>query len=318
MFEVGDSNLLLLLARGTFVAALFSAFGASLFIRVVAPQGLTLVGAGDAASIERRSLRLVRVSLAAALVALLGWLVLETSDMSDATNVTDVAAAIPAVVLETSFGRDVTAQALSVLAALLLLAAWPQRWRFASVGLAGLALVVQAGHSHAFAMEHGPSLLLYAEGLHLLAGGAWLGGLLPLLILVRDAPPKQAAEVLRRFSKLATLCVVAIAGTAGLQGWVLGGGVAGLTGTAYGFVLLLKAALFAALLGLAAVNRFRLTPAMERLDAQPARRTLLRAIAAETVLGLTVVLTAGVLSGLEPVMHAQHAATAASAPLTMP
>jgi putative copper export protein len=318
MFEVGDTNLLLLLARGAFVAALFSAFGGSLFIQLVAPQGLKLAGAGDAASIEGRCLRLVRVSLAAALVALLGWLVLETSDMSDATNATDVAAAIPAVLFETSFGHDLTAQALSVLAALLLLAAWPQRWRFAAVGLAGLALVLQAGHSHAFAMEHGPSLLLYAEGLHLLAGGAWLGGLLPLTILVRDAPPKQAAEALRRFSKLATLCVVAIAGTACLQGWILGGGVAGLTSTAYGYVLLLKAALFAALLGLAAVNRFRLTPAMEREDAQPARRALLRTIAAETVLGLMVVLAAGVLSGLEPGMHSQHAATAASAPLTMP
>jgi putative copper export protein len=318
MFEVGDTSLLLLLARGTFVAALFSAFGGSLFIQVVAPQGLKLAGAGDAASIEGRCLRLVQVSLAAALVALFGWLVLETSDMSDATNAADVAAAIPAVLLETSFGHDLTLQALSVFAALVLLAAWPQRWRFASAGLAGLALALQAGHSHAFAMEHGPSLLLYAEGLHLLAGGAWLGGLLPLTILVRDAPPKQAAEALRRFSKLATLCVVAIAGTACLQGWILGGGVAGLTSTAYGYVLLLKAALFAALLGLAAVNRFRLTPAMEREDAQPARRALLRTIAAETVLGLMVVLAAGVLSGLEPGMHSQHAATAASAPLTMP
>jgi len=59
-------------------------------------------------------------------------------------------------------------------------------------------------------MERGPSLLLYGEGLHLLAGGAWLGGLPPLLILVRDARPEPSAETLRRFSKLATLCVIAI------------------------------------------------------------------------------------------------------------
>jgi copper resistance protein D len=213
------------------------------------------------------------------------------------------------VLLETSFGHDLTAQALSMFAVLVLVAAWPQRWRFASVGLAGLALALQAGHSHAFAMEHGPSLLLYAEGLHLLAGGAWLGGLLPLLILVRDAPPRPAAETLKRFSKLATLCVIAIAGTACFQGWVLGGGWAGLFGTAYGSVLLLKAALFAALLGLAAINRFRLTPALERQDAQAARWALLRTIAGETALGLMVVLAAGVLSGLEPGMHAHPAAT---------
>ena len=234
MFDLGDTNLLLPLLRAAFVAALFSAFGASLFIWLVAPQGLKLVGARDADAIEGRCLRLVRASLVAALFALLGWLVLEASDMSDAANATDALAAIPAVLLETSFGHDLTAQALSVFAALVLLAAWPQRWRFAAVGLTGLALALQAGHSHAFAMEHGPSLLLYAEGLHLLAGGAWLGGLLPLLILVRDAPSKPAAETLRRFSKLATLCVIAIAGTACFQGWVLGGGVAGLIGTAYG------------------------------------------------------------------------------------
>src|SRR5262245_55328522 len=95
MFEVGDTNLLLL-ARGTFVAALFSAFGGSLVIWLVAPQGVKLIGAPKADAIERRCLRLLRASLAAALFALLGWLVLEASDMSDAANAADLVAAIPA------------------------------------------------------------------------------------------------------------------------------------------------------------------------------------------------------------------------------
>jgi putative copper export protein len=309
MFDLGVTNLLLPLVRGAFVAALFSAFGASLFIWLVAPQGLKLMAARETDAIEGRCLRLIRVSLAAALFALLGSLALEASDMSDAANATDILAAIPTVLLGTSFGHDVSAEALLVLAALVLLTVWPLRPRFAPVGLAGLALVLQAGHSHAFAMEHVPSLLLYAEGLHLLAGGAWLGGLLPLLILVCDAPPEPAAWTLRLFSRLATFCIVAIAGTACFQGWVLGGGVAGLIGTAYGWVLLLKAALFAVLLGLAAINRFRLTPALKRPDAQPARLALIRSIAGETVIGLMVVLAAGALSGLEPGMHARPAAT---------
>src|SRR5262245_22722029 len=71
--------------------------------------------------------------------------------MSDAANAADLVAAIPAV-LGTSFGHDLIVQALSVLAALVLLTAWPSR-RFAAVGL---ALTLQARHSHAFAMEHGP------------------------------------------------------------------------------------------------------------------------------------------------------------------
>jgi hypothetical protein len=49
-----DTNLLLSLARGTFVAALFSSFGASLFIWLIAPQGLNLADAGEAAAIEER------------------------------------------------------------------------------------------------------------------------------------------------------------------------------------------------------------------------------------------------------------------------
>ena len=88
---------------------------------------------------------------------------------------------------------------------------------------------------------------------------------------------------------------------------VLGRGVGGLVGTAYGSVLLLKAALFAALLGLAATNRFRLTLALECQVAQA-----VRGCSCATALGPTVVLAAGVL------IHARQDATAARAPLTMP
>jgi putative copper resistance protein D len=66
-----------------------------------------------------------------------------------------------------------------------------------------------------------------------------------------------------------------------LQGWRLAGGVNGLTGTAYGWVLLLKIVLFAALFALAALNRFLLTPALPRRHTQSARRTLICTIAAE-------------------------------------
>ena len=54
MFDPGDINLLLPLLRAAFVAALFSAFGALLFIWLVAPQGLKLVGDRDADAIEGR------------------------------------------------------------------------------------------------------------------------------------------------------------------------------------------------------------------------------------------------------------------------
>ena len=300
-----DTNLLLPLVRGAFVASLFSAFGALLFIRLVAPQGLRLVPLRDADAIEERCLRVVRVSLVAAFFALLALARARSirhvrrgkCDRRPRGNSRGVARhELRPRSHRPGAGGVRRARASDGVAAAMALCDL--------LGWRGSLLRFRPGIATPSPWSMARACCSMREGLHLLAGGAWLGGLLPLLILVRDAPPKPAAETLRRFSKLATFCVIAIAGTACFQGWILGGGVAGLIGTAYGWVLLLKAALFAALLGLAVVNRFRLTPAMERRDAQLARWALLRTIAAETVLGLMVVLAAGVLSGLEPGMHA--------------
>ena len=65
-------------------------------------------------------------------------------------------------------------------------------------------------------------------------------------------------------------------------------------------MLSLKIGLFAAMLALAAVNRFHLTP---RLAARPARRALIRNSLAETALGLGVLLLVGALGSMEPAVH---------------
>ena len=91
--------------------------------------------------------------------------------------------------------------------------------------------------------------------------------------------------------------------TAILQGIELSGSLNGLFGTAYGAVLLIKAALFAVLIALAANNRLRLTPALASREAEGTRRSLALSIGIETAIGLVVVLAAAGLSGLEPGMH---------------
>ena len=183
---------------------------------------------------------------------------------------------------------------------------WPQcailRWpSLLALGLAGLAVLLEAGHSHGFAMAD--NALLLSQALHLLASGAWLGALIPLLIVVRDTSLATAALAARRFATLGSISVAVLVTTALYQGLVLSGGLRGLTGTAYGGVLLTKAAIFALLLAFAAVNRWRLTPALDGPDAETARRALVSSIAAETALGLLVVLAASALSSLEPGMH---------------
>jgi putative copper export protein len=164
-----------------------------------------------------------------------------------------------------------------------------------------IAVLAEAGHNHGFAMGNAP--LVVWQAVHLLAAGAWLGGLAPLLLAVRAAPLALAEQLLHRFSSIALACVIALAGTALAQGMVLSGGWSCLFGTDYGTVLLIKAALFAVLLGIAANNRLRLMPGLKTGEGARSRRLLVRSIAVETALGLLVVLAAAVLSGLEPGMH---------------
>ncbi len=284
------------LLRGLVLAGLFIGFGASLYAVLVLPRAASAA----AAALPDRLARLIRAGAGLATLALLGWLLAETAVMSSAAGPGAALAALPAVVADTMFGHLVCAQLACL--ALLWLAVRPAWLRLAA---SMLALLLQAGHSHAMAMAQGPSWLLLSDALHLLAGGAWLGGLLPLLLTMRAATPALAAQAARRFSPLGRLCVATLALTATVQGWVLVGSLPALVGTAYGWMALLKALLFALLVSLAWVNRYRLTPGLDGTDPERARRRLAGSIAIETGLGLALLLAAGTLAGLRPGMHDQ-------------
>ncbi len=286
--------MLLTLTRWVFVASLLSSFGAALFLRVVVSS--------VAPSIERRCRQVIGVSIAVALIAGLAWLLVEAAAMAETTTLAETLAALPAVLFGTWFGTVLLAQGIALAGAWTALALVPRRSALPA-GLAAAAALLEAGHSHAFAMSDAPSLLLLSQALHLVAAGAWLGGLVPLLIVVRQAPLDAAQHAARNFSTLGTVCVAVLIVTALYQGVVLSGGLAGLTGTGYGAMLLIKAALFALLIALAAINRLRLAPALTGPTGERSRRVLGFSIAIETVIGLAVVLAASLLASLEPGMH---------------
>ena len=73
--------------------------------------------------------------------------------------------------------------------------------------------------------------LMASEALHLLAAGAWLGGLLPLFLAVRMLPHEGAASACRGFTPIGLAAVLLLAGTAVVQVVELMGGLAGLFGT---------------------------------------------------------------------------------------
>ena len=300
-FEIGG-GLPLALARGAAVATLLSAFGSLVFRAVVLPRvAARAPEAGEAAGPLDR---LAWGSLTAAAALLLVWGLLQSADLADAGHdLRRALSAVPAVLGGTVFGRVLLAQVLAVSAA----AGIVRRRARGALALASAALLLQAGHSHALSMEGGPSLLLFAGLLHLLAAGAWVGGLWPLLIVVRGMPPRVGALAARWFSPLGKACVVGMVLSAGVQFAVLVGSLPGLVGTAYGWVAGAKLGLLGVLFGLAVANRYRLAPALMRDAPDAARRRMVRAIAVQTGFGVAAVLAAGVLSSLPPAVHEQPA-----------
>lgn len=290
-----EGGLAIVLVRGMADAALLSQFGALLASAWLAPPVLARLGR-DAPVAARRLAWIAGLSILAAVLLTIGWLAVQSATLAGS------AADARLVLQETLFGHLVLARlGLLCLAALAL----TRRWPWMATVLAGAAVATQAGHAHAWAMYEGPSWLLLSGAVHLLAAAAWLGGLAPLLVLVAVAPHGVAAFASARFSPLGTACVLLLAGTALFQAAVLVATLPGLVGTGYGLVTLAKLSGFLGLLAFAARNRFRLTPALEGRMPGKAKRRLVRSIAVETVVGLLVVLAAGLLTSLPPAMHEQ-------------
>src|SRR4029079_1085416 len=163
--------MLLVVARSLFEACALSGFEAALL-------ALTMPIARDVDSRLHASMGQVRkimsMSLAGALVVGYAWLLLETHAVAGTTDLAQTVTAIPTVLFDTRFGQILVLQALLIGCALAVV------WRgldILAASLAGTAVMLEAGHSHAFAMAHIP--LLLSQMLHLTAAGAWPGGLLP-------------------------------------------------------------------------------------------------------------------------------------------
>lgn len=220
-----------------------------------------------------------------ALMAMAAWLPLETIMMSGAPL---SLGAVGTVLHETQFGTLWLWRAV-VLVAAMLLAWWraPIATRGAAVA-AGLALVLTAATGHAGAT--GDPFQLGADAVHLLAAGAWLGGLVPFAVAMCRP---DAALVACRFSALGTVCVGLILLTGGVNFWFLVGNAQALTGTPYGRLLLLKLVFVVLLLTVAATNRFILTP-------RGAFAALRRNALIETALGAAIVAIVAVLGTMVP------------------
>jgi putative copper export protein len=278
------------LARGLHIAGSFSLFGTCLIAGFLLP-------AACKPSLRRPLKILAWASFALLIVAGLIWFILQTADMSGATDLADIWAALPIVATSTRFGNLLIGRTAAAFLAILL---FQCRLSKPAALVAGLAVIAEAWLGHGGAMTGAVGNLLLASSVcHLASGGAWLGSLPALRLSLQRLPIDDAAHIAKKFSPLGIACVIGLTASALLQYVFLIGKPRALFDNGYGLVALFKIVLFATLVGLAAINRQRLAPALTA-HGEHTRTRILRTVTAEITIGLAVLLAAGLLLQLTP------------------
>jgi copper transport protein len=166
---------------------------------------------------------------------------------------------------------------------------------YAAAALALLVSIAWVSHSGSEGVAG-----LFADLGHLVGTVAWAGSVLYLAWLPvwsDRAPLVATVDRLGRLG-LASVTVLALTGTAMASLHLYG--VSALTRTDYGLALLAKLALVAVVVAIAALNRFSLVPLLQRRhDATPLRR----AVRAESLLLVAVLVATAVLTTREPARH---------------
>jgi len=116
-----------------------------------------------------------------------------------------------------------------------------------------------------------------------------------------------ARDATRRFSTMGIVSAGTLLATGIVNAWILVGSFRALTMTEYGWLLMGKIALFAAMLVIAAINRLPLTPRLALRPESERRREALRQLtrnsAIEITLGLMIFAIVGALGTLHPAIH---------------
>jgi putative copper resistance protein D len=279
--------------------ALLLLWGAAAFVAFLLPKPL-------AAETGRR---LGRLPMAAAIIALLttvAALPLAAASIGNGWSDGFDAEVLGAVLFDSTVGVALQAQAAAGLLLLLAFAMHPRSGRMAFVaGGAALGLGALALTGHA-SMDQGWRLVAHRANdiAHLLSGGAWLGALIPFVIVLKmlgvaefHAPAQLA---LRRFSAAGHIAVALVFAT-GLVN-------IGLTlnrwptdwSSPYQLLLSFKIVAVCAMTGLAIVNRYVFVPTIaDRSEA--AIRSIRLASVMEILLGIAAVGLVAVFGTLDPI-----------------
>ena len=273
--------------RALHFAAAIVLFGQFVYAAAVAPEPRAPVP----------SVRLVGAAVVLLLVSAVAWLGLEALAMSGLPLAQALSVDTLAIVAtQTSFGQVwILRVALASVLALVLLG---RGAGIAAAVLAAITLATIALSGHAIA-DKGMDRVVHvcADALHLLAAGAWLGALVPLIAMLgraNDAP--LAGQATRRFSTLGVACMAALLLSGLVNAYYIVAEPAAVVHSLYGRMLLAKIGIFLVIIALAAINRAFLMPRV-------ALRRLRELAIAECLLGFTVIAIVGQLGITIPGPH---------------
>jgi copper resistance protein D len=298
---------------------LFAVFVAAPACRGVASNG------GVAVKVRARLAVIAWIGLALALISGAAWLILTAAAMSDQRAAQIFSDGVLWTVLsQTTFGRDwlirfVLACALAAtLPALLSPGDRKTPWIEAAAAILVATFAGALAWSGHAAGGLGSEAVIHpvADVLHLIAAAAWVGALLPLIVLFAAAADADDASLViartatTRFSILGIASVGTLLATGIVNTYYLAGSVPALLHTNYGRLLLIKIALFLTMVAIAAVNRFRLTPQLLQQASIAASRDALRQLrrnaAIEALAGAIVIAIVAALGTMPPAIHAAH------------
>jgi len=306
----------LVVVRGVHFAATAVMTGTLIFREAVV-EAASCSTRPAAITVRTQTLRVAWIFLTIAAASGMIWLLLVAASMSGLSfgesMTSDV---LSTVVNETQFGR--VSEIRLVLAVIMAGGLAYDRFPLAR----GLALAMSLGLTAALAWTgHAGStaaaigiLHLTADTLHLLAAAIWIGGLVSLVLLLSvsrndqtDAGVSFARNATQRFSIMGVAIVVVVLATGIVNGWILVGSWHALIATFYGQLLILKIALFAVMLLIAAANRFWLMPRLALRSGSEPQLEVLRRLARnsmiEIVLALMIFGIVGMLGTLHPAIH---------------
>lgn len=161
-------------------------------------------------------------------------------------------------------------------------------------GIVALWSFVTIGHI----ADRDTLLLKLVLALHLLTAAFWVGILAPLRHLALNPDTiAEAARLGHRFGTIASIAVPILFIAGGTMTWTLVGSPNAMITTSYGQALLIKLVVAAALLALAAANKLRFVPRLERGDTRAAEH-LARSMQFERLAVLAILLATAVFTSV--------------------